>query len=80
MIDMDDLMQRMAACIETALEIIDADLDEDFLVGRPPVRAWIARMEGRMKDAGHACAHEPRLYSESRFFHVAANRQALPAG
>jgi hypothetical protein len=29
MIDTDELMQRMAACIETALEIIDADLDED---------------------------------------------------
>jgi len=29
MIDTDELMQRMAACIETALEIIDADLDAD---------------------------------------------------
>ena len=29
----DELMQRMAACIETALEIIDADLDADGVRG-----------------------------------------------
>ena len=33
MIDTDELMQRMAACIETALEIIDADLDADGVRG-----------------------------------------------